>query len=424
MKKKNNIYNRKAIRAWTLYDWANSVYALVISTAIFPIYFNSNSPDVIEVFGKQLKDETVLTATISISFIVISLLSPILSAIADLGGSKKSFMRFFSTLGSLACMGLFFFTEETFWFGLVLSFIASIGFSGSLVFYNAYLPEIAPPRLHDYISAKGFSMGYLGGAILLIIILALGMGHEQLGITEGLAYRVGFLLVGIWWLVFSLISFKGLPSSSSHHKIQKDVIKSSYKELGIVWKDLRKDKRLVNFLQAFLMYNTGVQTIILTAALFGSDVLGLETESLIITILLIQFIAMPGAHLFAKIATKKGNAISLMYASIIWAAICIGAYFIQTDIQFYAFGGLVGLVLGGIQSVSRSTYSKLLPETEDPATYFSFYDIIEKWSIVIGTGLFAIISEAWGLRNTSLMLASFFIMGTILLLKLIKKTKK
>ncbi|MGB1294063.1 MAG: MFS transporter, partial [Flavobacteriales bacterium] len=344
MKKKNNIYNRKAIKSWTLYDWANSVYALVISTAIFPIYFNSNSPDVIEVFGKQLKDETVLTATISISFIVISLLSPILSAIADIGGSKKSFMRFFSTLGSLACMGLFFFTKETFWFGLVLSFIASIGFSGSLVFYNAYLPEIAPPRLHDYISAKGFSMGYLGGAILLIIILALGMSHEQLGITEGLAYRVGFLLVGIWWLVFSLISFNGLPSSSSQHKIEKDVIKSSYKELGIVWKDLRKDKRLVNFLQAFLMYNTGVQTIILTAALFGSDVLGLATESLIITILLIQFIAMPGAHLFAKIATKKGNAISLMYASIIWAAICIGAYFIQTDIQFYAFGGLVGLV--------------------------------------------------------------------------------
>lgn len=421
---KNNIYSRKAIRAWTLYDWANSVYALVISTAVFPIYYSVNSPEVISIFGTDVKNTALYTGVISLSFVLISLLSPILSAIADLGGTKLNFMRFFSMLGSFACMGLFFFTKENFEIGLILAFLASIGFSGSLVFYNAFLPEIAPKQLQDRISATGFSMGYLGGAILMIFILAFAMNHEMLGIGEGFAYRIGFLLVGLWWFGFSLRSFQNLPSNSDKKKLPKQIIASSYKELGVVWKEFKGNKNLVTFLQAFFMFSTGVQTIILIASLFGSEVLGLESSKLIITILLIQFIAMPGSHLFARLSEKKGNAQALIVATTIWMCICFGAYFITSDIQFYAFGGVVGLVLGGIQSIARSSYSKMLPETEDHATYFSFYDILEKWSVVIGTGLVAIIDQAVGLRFSSILLASFFMVATFLLMKLIKNTKK
>lgn len=421
---KNNIYDRKAIRAWTLYDWANSVYALVISTAVFPIYYSINSPEVIYLFGSEIKNTALYTGVISLSFVLISLLSPILSAIADLGGRKLNFMRFFSMLGSFACMGLFFFTKENFEVGLILAFFASIGFSGSLVFYNAFLPEIAPKRLQDRISAKGFSMGYLGGAILMIIILAFAMNYEAFGITEGLAYRIGFLMVGLWWFGFSLLSFKNLPSNSDKKTLPKRIIASSYNELGLVWKEFKGDKDLKTFLQAFFMFSTGVQTIILIASLFGSKVLGLESSKLIITILLIQFIAMPGSHLFARLSEKKGNPQALIVATSIWMCICFGAYFITSDVQFYAFGGVVGLVLGGIQSIARSTYSKMLPETEDHATYFSFYDILEKWSVVIGTGLVAIIDQAVGLRFSSILLASFFMVATFLLMKLIKNTKK
>ncbi len=422
---KNNIYNRKAIRAWTLYDWANSVYALVISTAVFPIYYSANSPEEIAVFGYYFNNSALYTGVISLSFVLISLLSPILSAIADLGGGKLNFMRFFSLLGSFACMGLFFFTKENYELGLLLAFFASIGFSGSLVFYNAFLPEIAPKRLQDRISAKGFSMGYLGGAILLIIILGMGIKPEMFGIQDSVfAYRLGFLLVGLWWFGFSLRSFQNLPSDNKKKKLPKHIIASSYKELGLVWKEFKKDKKLVTFLQAFFMFSTGVQTIILIASLFGSKVLGLEDQKLIITILLIQFIAMPGSHLFARLSEKKGNPQALIIATSIWMCICIGAYFITSDIQFYAFGAIVGLVLGGIQSIARSTYSKMLPETEDHATYFSFYDILEKWSVVIGTGLVAIIDQAVGLRFSSILLASFFMVATFLLMKLIKQTKK
>ncbi len=421
---KNNIYNRKAIRAWTLYDWANSVYALVISTAVFPIYYSANSPKIISIFGYDFKNTALYTGVISLSFVLISLLSPILSAIADLGGRKLNFMRFFSMLGSFACMGLFFFTSDNYEVGLILAFFASIGFSGSLVFYNAFLPEIAPKRLQDRVSAKGFSMGYLGGAILMIIILAFAMNYETFNITEGLAYRIGFLLVGLWWFGFSLRSFQNLPSNSHKKTLPKNMIASSYKELGIVWKEFKGDKNLKTFLQAFFMFSTGVQTIILIASLFGSKVLGLESSKLIITILLIQFIAMPGSHLFARLSEKRGNPQALIIATTIWTCICIGAYFITSDIQFYAFGGIVGLVLGGIQSIARSSYSKMLPKTEDHATYFSFYDILEKWSVVIGTGLVAIIDQAVGLRYSSILLASFFMVATFLLMKLIKNTKK
>ncbi|MGB0999988.1 MAG: MFS transporter [Flavobacteriales bacterium] len=421
MKTKSNLAKRKAIKSWISYDWANSVYALVISTAVFPIYFSANSPELISIFGFDIKNSALYTAVMSCSFILISLLSPILSSIADLGGKKKKFMKFFSNLGAVSCLAMYFFTPERYGLALILSFLASIGFSGSLVFYNAYLPELVPKKLQDNVSARGFAMGYLGGAILLISILALAQFHDTLSISESYAYRLGFLLVGLWWLGFSQYSFLHLPANPYRKTIPKNLWKNSTKELRSVWKSFQSHPFLKPYLKAFFLFSAGVQTIILTATLFGGKVLKLPSENLIITILLIQFVAIPGSHLFAYLAKKQGNFKSLYISTFIWMLICLGSFFITSGLQFYLFGGLAGLVLGGIQSVARSTYSKLLPQTEDHTTFFSFFDVLEKYSIVIGTALVAIIDQFIDLKYASLLFALFFISASLILVRLHNK---
>jgi UMF1 family MFS transporter len=412
-------YNKKVIKAWTFYDWANSVYSLVISTAIFPIYFNAVADDSYMIFGQSFKSTAVFTAVISFSFIIISLLSPILSSIADVSGNKKSFMKFFCTLGALACMSMYFFDAEHQVQGLVSSVLASIGFWGSIVFYNAYLPEIAPIEDQDKISAKGFSRGYLGSSILLIICLSMIIFYDKIGISsEGEATRLSFVLVGIWWLGFSQYTFANLPSNVYNKKIPKNFIRKGYQELNIVWKKVKTQRNLKIFLYSFFFLSVGVQTIILVASLFGAEVLGMGQNELITTILLIQFVGMAGAHLFANLSGKKGNYFALMIAIAIWMIVCIGAYFIQTSIQFYAFGGLVGLVLGGIQSLARSTYSKILPSTEDHTTFFSFFDVTEKVALVLGTLVFASITQWMSMRESALALAFFFLISLLLMYRL------
>lgn len=417
--------NKKTIKHWTFYDWANSVYSLVISTTIFPIYFNAVSPENLSLFGKELKAEALYTLVISLSFIVISLLSPILSAMADVSGKKRTYMSYFLTLGSISTILLFFFTANNIAYGLTFSFLASIGFSGSLVFYNAFLPEIASEEKQNRVSSRGFALGYLGGAILQILALVIIEAHDSIGIPDkGLATRITFVMVGVWWLLFGIYSISGLPKNPYQRKIPKSVLASSYKELLIVWKELKQNKTMLSFLKAYFLFSTGVQTIILVAALYGSEVLNLPTDSLILTILIIQFIAIPGSLLSARLSDKKGNFFSLLVSTIIWAAICFGAYFIQNDVQFFIFGGLVGLVLGGIQSISRSTYSLLLPKTEDHTTYFSFYDVLEKWSVVFGTLLSSIITQYMDMRYLSLLLSILFVVSSVILLKLHKKKDK
>ncbi|MCT4665327.1 MAG: MFS transporter [Flavobacteriales bacterium] len=417
--------NKKIIRSWALYDWANSVYSLVISTTVFPIYFASVSPEKLNILG-QWKSASVYTFIISLSFIVISLLSPILSAMADISGQKKKFMTFFFVLGALSTSCMFFFTKEHIWFGLILSFMASIGFSGSLVFYNSYLPEIAPKEDQDKVSAKGFAMGYLGGAILQILILVLIEKFELFGLSDkGIATRIGFLIVGLWWLIFGFKSISGLPKDEKKTVPKNsNIIKDSFLKIKAVSKSTRNFPKLRPFLWAFFMFSTGVQTIILVASLYGKDVLGLETGDLILTILLIQFVAFGGSHLFAYFSKKFGNISALLISTSTWFLICIGAFFVTSRIQFFVFGALVGLVLGGIQSIARSTYSKFLPKEEEHTTYFSFYDFLEKWSIVVGTLLFSIITEFIEMKYTSLMLALFFVISIIILAPLNSKKNR
>lgn len=418
--------DKKLINAWAFYDWANSVYSLVIATAVFPIYFESVTSDnngIVHFMGMEINNSSLLSYSLSFSFLIVALLSPILSGIADYTGNKKRFMQFFCYLGSFSVLGLFFFKgQETLWIGVLGTILASIGFWGSIVFYNSYLPEIAFPEEHDRVSAKGFMFGYFGSLILLAFNLTMVMMPEWYGITDSsLPARISFLTVGIWWMGFAQVTFHYLPNNVFHKKPEKDFIFKGLRELKVVLNSLKELTGLKQFLTAFFLYSIGVQTVILLAGIFGKKELGITTSKLIIIILLINVVAIFGAFLFSRISEKIGNIKTLKITIVIWCLICFSAYLLDAkskyiDIQFYALGGMIGMVLGAIQSLSRSTYSKLLPETEDHATYFSFFDVTEKISIVVGTFIFGFVASITNsMRNSFFILAIFFLLGYIVL---------
>jgi MFS transporter, UMF1 family len=414
--------NKKIINAWSMYDWANSVYSLVITATIFPIYYNAVTADgsnnLVNFFGWSIENTALYSYSISLSFIIIAIIAPPLSGLADYGGKRKLLWQIFAFLGALACMALFFFTESV-EYGITFSVLASIGFAGSLVFYNAYLPSIATPDRFDQVSAKGFSMGYAGSILLLIVSLVLIQKHEFWGFKDNVfPTRLSFLLTGVWWLGFSLIPFSVIPPNKATGKKEGGLFSKGFAEINKVLKNLPNNPNLGKFLIAFFLYNTGVQTIIYLATLFGSAELKLESGELILTILIIQVVAIAGAYFFAFVSKKKGNKYSLVIMIILWVLVCIAAYFVMNAIHFYTLAFLVGLVMGGIQSLSRATYSKLIPEyTLDHTSYFSFYDVTEKVSIVIGTIVYGLMIQiTGGMRLSSVALSVFFIAGLIVLL--------
>jgi len=447
---------KKVINAWCLYDWANSVYSLVITSTIFPIYYNSvtSTPasDIVHFLGRDFKNTALYSYTLSFSFLIVALLSPVLSGIADYSGNKKAFMRFFCYMGATACSALYFFTGPNLWLGILAFAFAGIGFTGSIVFYNAYLPEIAPRDESDKVSAKGFAMGYIGSSLLLIFNLVMilmpdlffnvgGKVQELMAANpllthdqaledakshfSGVSSRFSFLLVGVWWIAFASITFYFLPKDIYNRRPTGNIIFKGYRELLLVLGELQTQSRLKVFLFSYFFYNMGVQTVMYVAALFGDKELKLQSSELITTILIIQFVAIAGAFLFASLSKKFGNMQALLIAIIIWIGICIAAYFVYTAMQFYAIAFVVGMVMGGIQSLSRSTYSKLLPVTQDHASYFSFFDVCEKIGIVLGTALYGLIEELTGsMRNSLIALITFFIFGFIFLLQLIRSDSK
>ncbi len=421
--------DKKVITAWSFYDWANSVYPLVITSTLFPIYYDSVTKtevsDKVHFIGREYINTTLYTYSLAFAYFIIAVIAPLLSGIADYSGSKKRFMQFFCYLGALSCSSMYFFTgRENLWVGILTVVLACIGYSGSIVFYNAYLPEIAEPKDHDRVSAKGFAMGYIGSAILLIINLAMVMKPGIFGLENtGTATRFSFLTVGAWWILFAQIPFYYLPNNVYEKKPEGHYLFNGYRELLKIWKELKQHPELAKFLSAFFVYNMGVQTVMLVATLFGSKELKLEPQQLIIVILVIQFVAIGGAYLFSFLSGRKGNIFTLKAAVIIWIGVCIAAYFVYNAAHFYILAGIVGLVMGGIQSLSRSTYSKMLPETEDHTIYFSYYDVTEKLCIVCGMGLFGIMEQvSESMRNPILALIVFFIIGFILLLRIPKNT--
>ncbi|WP_281979334.1 MFS transporter [Tenacibaculum mesophilum] len=425
------IGDKKLINGWAFYDWANSVYSLVISTAVFPLYYSGvTEGKIVSFLGMDWEHpDSLYSYALSFSFLVVAFISPILSGIADYTGSKKKFMKFFCTLGALSVMSLYFFDGiDTVWIGILFTVLASIGFWASLVFYNAYLPEVAHPEQQDRASAKGFVYGYVGSVILLLINLAMIMFPETLGISAGMASRISFVMVGLWWLGFAQITFKRLPGNVYNKKPEKDYIWKGYKELQIVIKEVLNYPTLKRFLISFFLLSISVQTIILMAAIFGSSELGLSSTSLIITILLVQIVAILGAILFSRFSEKWGNITALKVTIVVWMLVCFCAFMLDKSqenvaIYFYGLGGLLGLVQGAIQTLTRSTYSKLLPETEDHATYFSFYDVTEKIAIVLGTAVYGTLNWITGSMQWSVLCLAIFFLASFVILSTLKKTK-
>ena len=421
--------NPKLINAWASYDWANSVYPLVISSTIFPIYYSSLTPSngIIEFMGYGFKNTALISFVTAIAFVIVAFNSPLLSGIADYIGNKKKFMKIFVYTGSISCMGLYFFELESIHMGLIFYFFALIGFWASLVFYNSYLPDIAHTEQQDFASARGFSMGYIGSILLLLFNLSMVLNPDWYGITGSSeessvkAMKYSFITVGIWWILFSQYAFYHLPVGNGSGKVTKDIVWNGFLELKKVWHQLAHYPLLKKFLPAFFVYSTALQTVILIATYFGEQEISWEnndqkTVGLIVSILLIQIVAIFGAYATAFASKKHGNILTLIVVNLIWAGLCVFAFFIKTPIEFYIAAAGVGMVMGGIQSLSRSTYSKLIPETDDTTSFFSFYDVTEKVGIIIGMVMFGTIDQFTGsMRNAILMFLILFIVGAFLL---------
>jgi UMF1 family MFS transporter len=430
--------SKKLLNAWAFYDWANSVYTLTIASAIFPIFYEalfSDRSHYISVFGFNLKNSALISFVTAAAFLLVSILSPLLSGIADYVGNKKSFMKFFCYMGALSCVALYWFNLENIYVGLSFYFFGLIGYWGSLVFYNSYLPDIAFVEQQDKISAKGYSMGYIGSVLLLLINLSMIMKPKLFGITgtDGeaamKAMRYSFIMVGVWWILFSQYSYYFLPKGNkkTDNKVTHHVIFNGFNELKKVWTLLKANIPLKRYLGSFFVSSMAVQTAMLVATYFGSQEISWSSKEestigLIVCILLIQLVAVLGAFLTSRASAKFGNIPTLIFINSFWIILCAGSFFITKPIEFYIMASLVGLVMGGIQSLSRSTYSKLLPETNDTASFFSFYDVAEKIGIVIGMMVYGIIDQVTGSPRFGIAsLALFFIVAVILLNRIPKK---
>jgi len=428
--------DKKLLNAWAFYDWANSVYTLTIVSAIFPIFYNSLfnlRSGYLSIFGMYLKSTALISFITAAAFLLVAILSPLLSGIADFVGNKKVFMRFFNYLGAASCIGLYWFDLDHIYIGLICYFFGLVGFWGSLVFYNSYLPDIAFESQQDSVSAKGYSLGYIGSVLLLVVNLGMVMFPSAFGISgsdteaRDTAMRISFIAVGIWWIGFSQYTYAYLPKGNSNSgKFTGSVVFNGFRELRKVWGQLSGNLALKRYLGGFFVYSMAVQTVMLVATYFGAQEIKWETEEqstlgLIICILLIQLVAVVGAFLTSRASARFGNIRVLIAINAFWVVLCAGAYFIDKPIEFYVMASFVGLVMGGIQSLSRSTYSKLLPETKDTASFFSFYDVAEKVGIVIGMLVYGVIDQYWGPRYSIMFLAAFFIIGIIILARIPKK---
>ena len=417
--------DRKIIHSWAMYDWANSVYALVIASAIFPAYYNEvtriNGSNRVDFLGLDIENTAIYSICLGIAFGFVGLISPLISSISDYLGNHKSFMKFFCYLGGSACIGLFFFTGQNLEWGLLMLLLATIGYSGSIVFYNSYLPAIATEDRQDNVSARGYSYGYIGASTLLIINLLFILNQSAFGITDdSLLPRLSFLLTGLWWIGFAQITFTRLPKGIYARNIKGHPLLNGYRELQKVLRTIVQQKKVLRiFLIGFFFYIMGVQTVMFMAASFGEKEVGLSVTQLITTILILEYIGIAGAFLFARLSRKYGNFRALTIAIVIWVGICIGATWIQTAWHFFTAAFFIGIVMGGIQSLSRSTYAKLIPKTENNAGYFGFYDVCEKIAIMCGLVMFGYLDNLTGsMRYSIVVLVVWFVISLVFILRL------
>jgi UMF1 family MFS transporter len=428
---------KKVQNAWAMYDWANSTYNLVIGTAIFPIFYSAvtkgdedGAPgDSVLFFGGVFKNTEVLSYSLALGMALVCILAPTLAGAADYLGRKKSFMKMFCYLGAISCASLYFFDVHHLELSMLSIVLACVGFWCSYAFANSFLPELAEPEDQDKLSAKGFSFGYTGSVLLLVINLVM---IQVLDISA----RWCFVTVGVWWIVFAQYTFYHLKEKKKDTQFESSVLRKGFHELKIVWGEMKKTARLKMYLLAFFVFSMGVQTIMQMASLFGTkevtrldengnEVIGLADGQLIVAVLLVQIIAIPGAMTFSFCSRKFGNLNTLKIALTVWAGVCLFAYFVvHTPVEFYIAAGSIGFIMGGTQALARSTYSKFLPETNDHASFFSFYDVTEKVGLIIGLLAFGYLEGAFGSMRTSILaLITFFVVGLILVF-LVPKTER
>lgn len=421
--------DRKTINAWAMYDWANSAYSLVIASAIFPAYYNSitevNGNTRLALMGFSIENTAAYAINLGIAFGVVALISPLLSSTSDYYSNHRSFMKFFCYLGASGCMLLYFFSNVLLVnLALVGMLMATIGYSGSIVFYNSYLPAIATENKQDKVSARGYAFGYMGATTLLIINLVFIMNQQALGVSDETFFpRLSFLLTGLWWLGFAQIPLNRLPEGLYQAKTKSVHFSNGYRELVKVWKQVKSRVKLKLFLFGFFFYIMGVQTVMFMAASFGEKEIHLSITQLIITVLLLEYLGIGGAFLFAWISKKTSNLTGLIIAVITWILICVGAYFIVTPLHFYIAAFFIGMVMGGIQSLSRSSYAKMIPDTGNNAGYFSFYDVCEKSAMMFGLIMWGSLDNLTGsMRNSIIALVLWFSIGLFLLI-IVQKIK-
>ena len=421
--------DRRVISGWVMYDWANSVYQLTIASTIFPIYYNTvtrhGTDFTVSFFGMHVINTVLYSWAIAAAYLVVAIGSPLFSSMADYTGRRKAFMMGFTWIGAIACGSLFFFNGSNVEFGILAFALGTVGYGGSIVFYNSFLPVIAEPEDQDKISARGYSMGYFGSVLLLIFNLTMVLKPGLFGIPEGspLPAKISFLTVFLWWIAFSQITFSRLPKYTYRKRMQgAAVLTNGYKELRMVFKQVRKSYKLSVFLIGFFFVMMGLLTVMFMAATYGEKELGLKDNVLIPTILVIQLVGMAGAWLFSRLSAGFGNLRAFLASLVIWILICIGAYFIKDAVGFIIVALVIGLVMGGSQSLARSTYSKMLPETTDHTSFFSFYDVMEKLATVAGTFSFGIIEAITGsMRYSVLAICIFFMTGAFFMILLLRK---
>ncbi len=412
-------YTKKAVqKGWLMYDWANSAYFLVITTAIFPLFYTAITTttidgvisDAVSFMGKTFINTQLYSYIIAASFLIVIIASPLLSGMADYLGRKLLFLKCFCYVGAAGCIGLYWFDVEHLEWSMSALFMANIGAWGSLGFYNAFLPEIAEREEQDLLSAKGYSWGFAGAVILLVMCLALIMG-----IGDHFT-RWAFVGVGLWWAGWAQITFRRLPVKVKERP-EGNIMMKGFHELRGVARELKGKTRIVRYLLSFFVMSMAIQTIMLMASSFGIKEVKLASDELIIAILLIQLIAIPGAFLFSWLSKQWGNVTVLLMATAMWAGVCLFAYFlVDGSAMFFVAAGIVGFMMGGTQSLNRSTYTKMLPETEDTASYFSFYEVLEKLGVVIGMFSWGYIEGLTGsMRSSILALIGFFAVAMILL---------
>jgi len=426
--------HKRRVRGWAMYDWANSAFSTTVGTVFLGPYLASLATQAASAYGDNLArfagipiaPDSFFPYCVSISVGLQVLFLPILGAISDFSHLRKQMMRLFATIGALSTIALFFVTAPVWWLGGVLYILANLTFGAAIVFYNAYLPDIASEEQRDSVSSFGWAMGYLGGGLLLVLNLAFYLTHESLGVATDLAVRINLASAGIWWLGWSFFTWARLPRMRAHRPLPQNqtYLSVGFKQLRSTLRDLKHFPETLKFLLAYFLYNDGIQTVIAVAATFAAAPvlrggLGVDQSTLTQVILMIQFVAFGGALLWGKLAQRMGAKNSILLSLVIWAGVVIYAYFgLYGDsrvLQFWILGAFIALVMGGSQAISRSLFAQLIPNGKE-AEYYSFYEVSERGTSWTGPLLFGLMNQAFGsLRPAILSLIFFFVMGLIFL---------